>query len=199
MRNVVNRKWEVIFVIITYLFLFGCSSLVGVVTEEPIQENLGKRSWGSAIDDNTIETITEVNINKADSEFTNNHVSVTSFNGIVLLTGQVTSERLKNLAEDVTKKVHNIREIYNELEIAGPTTLLSRSGDTWLTTKIKTQMLTEPNFPSSRIKVITENGTVYLMGIVTPNEAQTAVELVKSSYGVQKIVKVFEYLKSTSY
>ena len=174
--------------------LSGCASIVGLFTDQPIQEDFGKRSWGAVIDDNTIETVALVNIQKQNPNSTENHISVTSFNGIVLLTGQVTTREQKYQAEEVVKKIQNVREIYNEIEIAGPTNIISRTSDSWLTTKIKTKMIAEEKFPTSRIKVISENGVVYLMGIVTPQEADIAVDLVKSSYGVQKIVKVFEYI-----
>ncbi|MTI15256.1 BON domain-containing protein [Sansalvadorimonas verongulae] len=150
---------------------------------------------GAWIDDQSIETVTSVNIQKANPEFKNNHVAVISFNAYILLVGQVATPELKAEAERVANQTLKARKVYNELEIAGPTTILTRSSDSWITSKIKTRMIGTANFPSSRVKVITENGAVYLMGLVTPEEAQQAVNIARESYGVQKIVKVFEYIR----
>jgi len=84
--------------------------------------------------------------------------------------------------------------VHNELQVMQPSSILARNNDAWLTTKIKTQMLTDTAVPSSRIKVITENGIVYLLGLVTQQEANAATAVVQSVSGVQKIVKLFEYI-----
>ena len=179
----------------TLALISGCASTISAVREGPIESNQGIRSWGAWVDDQSIETVINVNLKKAPGEpFKGSHVVVTSFNGYVLLAGQVSSEHLKNLAEQIARGTKKVRKVYNEIEIAGPTTALTRSGDSWLTTKIKTKMTATEGFPASRIKVVTENGTVYLMGLVTTREADQAVAIVKDSYGVQKIVKVFEYI-----
>ncbi len=196
LMNIYFKKINRLFiaVVASLLLLTGCASVISLATNDPVQENMGKRSWGAVIDDQTIETIAAVNIKKADPLFSSSHVTVTSFNGVVLLTGQVPIKSLKKVAEDTVRQIRNVREIYNELEIAGPTTALVRSSDSWLTAKIKANMVVTNEFPASRIKILTENGVVYLMGLLTQKEAREAVNLVQSSYGVQKIVKVFEYL-----
>ncbi|MNN09215.1 Osmotically-inducible protein Y precursor [compost metagenome] len=84
--------------------------------------------------------------------------------------------------------------MHNELQVMQPSSILARNNDAWLTTKIKTQMLTDNAVPSSRIKVITENGIVYLLGLVTQQEANSATAVVQGVSGVQKIVKLFEYI-----
>ena len=175
-------------------FLTGCTTTLTAINSEPIQQDPSSRSWGAWIDDQTIETVASVNIKKADPSFANSHIVVISHNGIVLLVGQTGSATLKELAGNTVRNVQKVRKVYNELEISGPTTMLVRSGDSWITSKIKARMVAEKDFPSGNVKVITENGTVYLMGLVTPEQATTAVNIVKQSYGVQKIVKVFEYI-----
>lgn len=87
-----------------------------------------------------------------------------------------------------------MKKVHNELQVMQPSSILARNNDAWLTTKIKTQMLTDNAVPSSRIKVITENGIVYLLGLVTQQEANAATGVVQSVSGVQKIVKLFEYI-----
>ena len=117
-----------------------------------------------------------------------------SFNGVVLLVGQVPSQELKNLATRVANTPTRVKAVHNELEVAGVTTFLSRSNDAWLTTKLKTLMLADPTVSGLRTKVITENGVVYLMGLVTQMEAQYAVDLVSNTKGVTKVVRAFEYI-----
>ncbi|CAM3554233.1 BON domain-containing protein [Parendozoicomonas haliclonae] len=177
------------------LVLNGCATTVSAVKEGPIHEDQGSRTWGSWMDDQRIETVVAVNIDKANPDLKKSHIVVVSFNGYVLLAGQVPTAELKQEAGSIAKQALKVRKVINELEIAGPTTSLVRSSDTWLTTKIKGRMVAEKEFPSSRVKVITENGIVYLMGLVTSGEADQAVALVRDSYGVQKIVKVFEYIR----
>ncbi|MCL6268985.1 BON domain-containing protein [Sansalvadorimonas sp. 2012CJ34-2] len=180
----------------TLALISGCASTISAVREGPIEGNQGTRSIGAWVDDQGIETVISVNLKKAPGEpFKGSHIVVTSFNGYILLAGQVTSEDLKAQTEQIAREAKKARKVYNELEIAGPTTALVRTGDSWLTTKIKATMTAIEGFPVTRVKVVTENGTVYLMGLVTPREAEWAVSIVKESYGVQKIVKVFEYIR----
>ncbi|WP_426417073.1 BON domain-containing protein [Aestuariirhabdus sp. LZHN29] len=181
--------------LILFSFLLsGCASSISALKEEPIQQDPGKRTTGRFISDETIETISLVNIDKADPGFKQTRVSVISFDGTVLIVGQVPNQRLKKIAGDTVQKVRDVKQVYNELEIAGPISFVAASSDNWLTTKVKTKMLNDESVPSSRIKVVTENGTVFLMGRVTNAEANRAVELVRTTYGVQRIVKVFDYI-----
>ena len=97
-------------------------------------------------------------------------------------------------AEQAAAAVQRVKKVNNELQIIEPSSLLARSSDNWLTTKIKTQMLADNSIPGSRIKVVTENGIVYLLGLVTQDEGTRATNMVQSVGGVQKIVKLFEYI-----
>jgi osmotically-inducible protein OsmY len=119
---------------------------------------------------------------------------VVSFNGVVLLVGQVPSQDLKNLATRVANTPSRVKVVHNELEVSGATTLLSRSNDALLTSKLKTLMLADPTVSAMRTKVVTENGVVYLMGLVTQQEAEMAVNLVSGASGVTKVVRAFEYI-----
>ncbi|MEG0249204.1 MAG: BON domain-containing protein, partial [Pseudomonas sp.] len=122
------------------------------------------------------------------------HIVVSSYNGIVLLAGQTPRADLKSLAEQTAGQVQRVKKVHNELQVMQPSSILARNNDAWLTTKIKTQMLGDSAVPSSRIKVITENGIVYLLGLVTQKEANSATAVVQGVSGVQKIVKLFEYI-----
>ncbi|NWC11038.1 BON domain-containing protein [Pseudomonas agarici] len=177
------------------LGLSGCSSVLTATRDEPINDNRGTRTFGSKIDDSLIQTKVEVNVAKADPALeVSSHIVVTSFNGIVLLAGQTPSEELKAKAEQAAAAVQRVKKVNNELQVLQPSSFAARSNDAWLTSKIKAQMLTDSAIPGSRIKVVTENGIVYLLGLLTQQEATRATNLVQGVGGVQKIVKLFEYI-----
>jgi osmotically-inducible protein OsmY len=177
------------------LGLSGCSSVLTATRDTPIQDDRGTRTFGSKIDDSLIETKVSVNVAKAAPELDEgSHIIVTSFNGIVLLAGQTPRADLKALAEQAAGTVQRVKKVNNELQVMPPSSILARNNDAWLTTKIKSQMLTDDSIPGSRIKVVTENGIVYMLGLVTQQEANNATSLVQSVSGVQKIVKLFEYI-----
>jgi osmotically-inducible protein OsmY len=173
----------------------GCSSVLTATRDNPIEDDRGTRTFGSKIDDSLIETKAAVNIAKASPDLDkNSHIVVTSYNGVVLLAGQTPRADLKALAEKEASGVQRVKKVNNELQVMEPSSLLARNNDAWLTTKIKSQMLTDSAIPGSRIKVVTENGIVFLLGLVTQQEATRATSLVQSVSGVQKIVKLFEYI-----
>ncbi|MDR0280151.1 MAG: BON domain-containing protein [Paucimonas sp.] len=177
------------------LSLSGCSSVINASREAPIDDDRGTRTLGSKIDDSLIETKVAVNVAKASPDLDqNSHIVVSSFNGVVLLAGQTPRADLKSLAEQTAGQVQKVKKVHNELQVLQPSSGLARSNDAWLTTKIKTQMLTDSSIPGSRIKVVTENGIVYLLGLLTQAEASRATSLVQGVSGVQKIVKLFEYI-----
>ncbi len=173
----------------------GCSSVLTSTRNSPIEDDRGTRTIGSKIDDSLIETKVSVNIAKANPELDkSSHIVVSSYNGVVLLAGQTPRADLKSLAEQTAGQVQRVKKVHNELQVIQPSSILARNNDAWLTTKIKTQMLTDESVPSSRIKVITENGIVYLLGLVRQQEANAATNVVQGVSGVQKIVKLFEYI-----
>ena len=177
------------------LSLTGCSSVLTATRDTPIEDDRGTRTFGSKIDDSLIETKVSVNVAKASPDLDkSSHIVVSSYNGIVLLAGQTPRADLKSLAEQAASQVQRVKKVHNELQVLPPSSILARNNDAWLTTKIKTQMLTDNAVPSSRIKVITENGIVYLLGLLTQQEATRATNLVQGVSGVQKIVKLFEYI-----
>lgn len=177
------------------LSLSGCSSVLTSTRDNPIEDDRGTRTIGSKIDDSLIETKVSVNIAKANPDLDKgSHIVVSSYNGVVLLAGQTPRADLKSLAEQTAGQVQRVKRVHNEIQVMQPSSILARNNDAWLTTKIKAQMLGDANVPGSRIKVITENGIVYLLGLVTQGEANAATSVVQSVSGVQKIVKLFEYI-----
>lgn len=172
----------------------GCAEVINVTTSKPIEMKANTRTLGAKLNDSEIETAARVNIKKADPQLEHAHINIDSFNGIVLLTGQVPSEELRNLAADTVYKLNPVREIHNELVVAEPTSFGQRSHDTWISAKIKTQLVADGETQSRRVRIITEMQTVYLMGMVTHAEADRIVNIVSHTSDVQKVVKVFEYL-----
>ena len=175
----------------------GCTTIVESINEDPVTLDNNDRTWGSWIDDKTIETVAGVNIIKADPTFKElSRVKVISYNGIVLLIGQVPDENFKQLAGDTVSHIEQVRKVYNELEIGDYAGIMIQSSDSWITTKIKTTMTTSSeHIAADQIKVNTEGGTVYLMGLVSPKAAQEAVDISRNTRGVKKVVKAFEYIR----
>lgn len=152
-----------------------------------------RRTPGVFIDDFALENIIEREIRKSDPGYKGSHIVVVSHNGVVLLAGQVATAALKENASTVTQNLRRVRKVHNELTVGGPTSLVARSNDGWLTTKVKARLVAG-DADGTKIKVQTEDSIVYLMGMVTRAQADAAINVAKNVYGVQKIVKVFEYL-----
>jgi osmotically-inducible protein OsmY len=186
-----NRGIQLITLASCISFLSACTPLLN---SAPITDNKGSRSLGTLYNDQLIETSAVDAILRASPLLANANVGAVSVNGIVLLIGQVPSEDTKIIAGAKARGISNARKVHNELLVSGPAPYIVRTNDTLLTTKVKARMVGETAFPVSRIKVITENGVVYLMGLVTHAEADWAVRIVSSASGIQRIVKVFEYI-----
>jgi osmotically-inducible protein OsmY len=151
-----------------------------------------RRTSGAYVDDEGIEwkTLTEI-----EKQLRNKvHVNVTSFNRNVLLTGEALDEETKKQAESIAKEVSNVRNVTNELQIGLASSVADRSRDGYLTSLVKGKMYKENRFPPNYVKVVTEGSVVYLMGMVTRKEADEAVDIARSVDGVDKVVKVFEYV-----
>lgn len=152
------------------------------------------RTPGGLLDDQVIESMVKREIWSADPAFNDANLVAVSFNGVLLLAGQVPSQELRARAEDIAKSLERVRQVHNEMEVGPATSMVARANDAYLTTRVKASMVADAEVSAHKIKVVTENGVVYLMGIVDRREADRAVALVQSVHGVQKIVKVFEYI-----
>lgn len=183
-------------VIALSLSLQGCIFVAGAAAgAAAIAVINDHRSFDAALKDKDIASQAN-NAIRSTSELEDSHIVVTSFNKVVLLTGEVNSSRLRKLAEEEVQTVPDIKHIYNQILIKGTASTLSRASDSWITAKIKTKMLATEDLKSTMIKVITENGTVYLMGNVTREQADAAVYIARKVKGVQKVIRVFEYVES---
>ena len=118
-----------------------------------------------------------------------------SHNGVVLLVGQVGSNELKAKAAEIASRASTkIKRIHNELEVSNIAGLIARGNDTWIATKVRTLMLANDDVPSEQVRVVVENGAVFLMGIISQSEGDNAANIARNVSGVTKVVKVFEYL-----
>lgn len=192
--NILSRTIFLSCTLYVAAFTSGCAEVINATTTKPIEMKANTRTLGAKLNDGEIETAAKVNIKKADPQLENAHINIDSFNGIVLLSGQVPSEELRNLVADTVYKLNPVREIHNELEVAAPTNFAERSHDSWISAKIKAQLLADSEVDSNRIHFTTEHQVVYLMGIVTRSEADYIVNKVSHTTDVQKVVKVFEYI-----
>jgi osmotically-inducible protein OsmY len=151
-----------------------------------------RRTTGTQVDDEVIEDKIGLTLHERfKGDF---HVNVTSYNGIVLLTGEVPSDAGKADVENIVRSNPKVRGVQDELVVGPVTDLGSRSNDTLITSKVKARFVEANKFQINYVKVVTERGVVYLMGIVTRDEGNAAGELASTTAGVQRVVKVFEYI-----
>ncbi len=174
------------------LALSSCGSLLSSLHVGTIDDHPGERTVAQIIEDDNIETKITVNIHAENDAYHNAHLVVVSYNGYVLLAGQVIDKALKSGATAVARKVQGVRRIYNELEIGPPTSAMTRISDTWITTRIKSILLSSRDIPGTQVKVVTENGVVYLMGLVTREMAERISDKAASISGVKRVVRLFE-------
>ena len=193
-RRSVPTSALVTLVLLASVLVSSCSSIVSATREEPIGENYGKRTTGAYVDDQMIETKAKVNLKKVDERFDKAQVSIDSYNGVVLLTGNVLTADMRDIATTTLQKIRKVRRVHNELEVSPPHSFGAKTGDAWLGNKVRTRFLFTKSIDSGRVKVITENGVIFLMGLVTHAEAENIVAVTQKAYGLQKIVRVFEYI-----
>jgi osmotically-inducible protein OsmY len=180
--------------LVTSLTLTGCGSFLATMQSNTLEEDPGERTMGQQLEDESIETKAVVNIHAADDAFDQAHLVVVSYNGYILIAGQVHSEALKAQATEIVRKIRRVRRIYNELEVASPSSAMTRTSDTWITTKVKSYLLGSSGIEGGRVKVITENGVVFLMGLATQAEADRVADTASGISGVQRVVRIFEII-----
>jgi osmotically-inducible protein OsmY len=130
----------------------------------------------------------------SDPQFRDSRIVVSSYNQVVLLAGQTPSASLRAVAEKIVQHTPNVRRIYDEITVAHPLSLATQSKDTWITGHVRSKMLTQKGLESGSIHIVTEDGVVYLMGIVTHEQADIAVNVARQINGVNKVVKIFQYI-----
>jgi osmotically-inducible protein OsmY len=150
-----------------------------------------RRTTGTYIEDESIEWKV---IGKVRERFAGAHVNATSFNRRVLLTGEAPVEEAKQQIEEAVRTIDNVKDVTNELQVAGASSLASRGNDALISSNVKARMVNNGKFSPLHVKVVTEAGVVYLMGLVSPQEGDAAVEIARTTSGVSRVVKVFEYV-----
>jgi len=183
-------------VVLAALVLQGCVPMVlgagGAAAYSSLED---RRTTGTQLDDESIEVRAS---NRISDRFGSRvHINVTSYNRVALVTGEVPDERARDEVEKIVRAVPNVREVTNDLQVAGISSYASRANDTYLTSKVRGRLFDTKRVSPVHLKVVTEAGVVYLMGVVTEPEAEEAVDIVRNTGGVRKVVKVFEYCKPT--
>lgn len=178
------------------LMLTSCTAiLVETTGEAGIQEDPTERTAGAIVEDQSIETKIVVNLRSQVPAFRDSRLQVVSYNGVVLIVGQVPTEAMKAQATEIASQASSkIKRIHNELEVMNNIGMLAKTNDTWIGTKSRTVLMTSDEVPFSQINVIAENGAIYLMGLISQAEGDRAANLVRNVAGVTRVVKVFEYI-----
>ena len=178
------------------ILLQGCAPvLIGAGSAAAVTSLEDRRSTGTQLDDESIEVRSSNRL--ADRFGDRVHVNVTSYNRIALITGEAPDERARQEVEKIVLAVPGVRAATNDVQVAGISSYAARTNDSYLTTKVRGRLFDTKRVSPVHVKVVTEAGVVYLMGLVTEPEADEAVEIARTTGGVRKVVKVFEYCKAT--
>lgn len=175
--------------------LSGCVGLVAAGAAGGALVATDRRTSGAYVDDQGIE------LKAADqmaSRLPSAHVNTTSFNRAVLLTGEVPSEAARSQAELIVRGLPNVRRVYNYLSVEPASSLTTRGNDTWITSKVRARLLEGKGYNPNDVKVLTERGVVYMLGLVTQAEGAEAARMVSETAGVQKVVTLFEYIQEVA-
>ena len=182
-------------VLLAPALLQGCMPIAMVGAGAAVVAFEDRRTTGAQLEDRGIELRTG---NRVDDRYGDKvHLNVTSYNRYVLLTGEVPDEAARLEIEKIARGVPNVLGVTNDVQVAGISSMGSRSNDTYLTSKVKTRFIDSGKFNAIHVKVVTEAGVVYLLGLVTQQEADAAVEIARTTGGVRKVVKMFEPCKET--
>ncbi|GAA6139974.1 division/outer membrane stress-associated lipid-binding lipoprotein [Arenicella sp. 4NH20-0111] len=174
--------------------LSGCvTAIVAGVAIATVDIIHDRRTVGEYIDDNAVE-LTARNIIASKSEFRKSaHIKPQSWNGILLITGEIDTPEIKQPILDKFRAIQGVRQVVDETTITDKTRIGTRANDAWITSKVKSRLILKTGLDANRVKVVTTRGSVYLMGIVTREEADKATEYASRVRGVQRVVRVFEY------
>jgi osmotically-inducible protein OsmY len=188
------KRLALLLAVIPVVLLAGCPVLIAGGGAAAISAIEDRRTSGTILNDDSIET--EVRRALRERYGANTHVNVTSFNRSVLLTGEVPDEARRAEIEKIVQAIGNVRGVTNDLQVAAPSSLGARANDSLITTKVKGRLLDSDKVNPVHVKVVTEAGVVYLLGIVTDQEATDAVDVARHTGGVIKVVRIFELCKA---
>lgn len=175
------------------VLLGGCAAAVVTGGAATASMAIDNRTTGTIIEDQAIEIKISEAFRNDDEIRKQAHWNAISYNTKVLLTGEAPTETLRRRMAELVSDVPKVTGVHNEMTIAAPSSMMSRSSDTVITGKVKTKLLADKNTKGMSIKVATEKGVVYLMGLVSREQADLATDVARQTGGVQKVVKLFEY------
>jgi len=190
-----NNTIAIAFLLLIIFSLQACAPIIIAGAASGVSVANDRRSSGTIVDDQGIESKASFELNSDKELRANSHLSVISYNKVVLVIGQVANQRLHDRAISKIRQLPNVKKVHDEISIGTATSLKTRSNDAWITTRVKTAMIRDTNLNALRIKVITENSLTYLMGMVSRAEANVAVKVAQQIKGVRGVVKVFEYIE----
>lgn len=174
--------------------LSGCAVVaIGGAGAAATATAIDSRTTGAQVEDQTIELKAYRALNADAGLKEEAHLNVTSYNSVVLLTGETPTPALRRRAVALVKGIDKVTHIYDEIAIAAPSSLVSRSGDAYLTAKVKTRMFADEQLSGLKIKVVSEAGVVYLMGLVSRAEADRATDIARRTGGARKVVRLFQH------
>ncbi|GLS82183.1 BON domain-containing protein [Paraferrimonas haliotis] len=189
-----SRMSKVVSVLLMAAFLQGCAGAVMVGAVGGAMMLNDERSIGTQLDDGSIERSINSALRNLDDVANQTNITAISMNRSVLLIGQAPNSMLRDKAIKAAREASNAKRIHNQIRIGNPISFTTKSNDTWITTKVKTRMINTPDIDVTRIKVITENGEVFLLGLISQKDGVKAVDVARNTSGVRKVIKVFEYV-----
>ena len=185
------RSYLLLAIAFLTLALQGCIPLAATGIGATVLMADDRRSTGVYVEDENVEWKARARLLE---RFKDTHVNVTSFNLTVLLTGEVPTEQMKQEIGESIRGIASVKGVNNEITVGGNSAYTSRTNDTFITTNVKTRFINNGKFSINHVKVVTEAGTAFLLGIVTREEGDAATELARTTSGVSRVVKVFEYI-----
>ena len=189
------HKLTVLAVLLSTVMLNGCVAVVAGGAAVATKTATDPRTVGTQVDDVTLEARVSSAIAKDQEVKQDARVTTTAYQGNVLLTGQSPRPELSERAKNIALGVDGVQEVYSAIREGKPVELGTISSDSWITTKVRSQLLTSDKVKSSNVKVVTENGEVFLLGLVTEAQGKEAAKIASEVSGVKQVVTVFHYLK----
>lgn len=182
--------------VLSSVLLSGCTKSNSSRAASNSWFNMDRRTAGAIVDDQAIPIKANLALAKNKTVWKESHISTLSYNNSLLLVGQTKSLNNKQEIERILSPINEIGNIYNQISVSEPISLKTRANDTWITTQVKAKLIASRDVGINRVKVITEDGTVYLMGRLTAEEESNVTDIVRRVSGVNKVITVFERAES---
>jgi osmotically-inducible protein OsmY len=189
-------KQRYLLVLASLVLLQGCAGVMLTGAGTGVNSATDRRTLGTQLSDQTIDMRALHRLGETKPLWDDSRLAVITTNGKTLLIGQTPTEAYRQQAENIVKGVPGVAEVFNEIRLGQPVDLAGRSQDTWLTSKVKSSLLAEKNIDGTKIKVVTENEEVFLIGLVTRKEADISVQLTRNISGVKRVITVFELVQA---